>query len=46
MNEKYVKLQIESVVNKLLYQKNIIEKNVFEETNTKLDKLIFEENKK
>ena len=46
MNERYIKLQIESVVNKLLYRKNIIEKKLYEETSKKLDKLIFEENKK
>ena len=46
MNEKYLKLKIESVVNKILYEKNIIDKNVFEKTSTKLDKLMFEKNKK
>ena len=46
MNEKYLKLKMESVVNKLLYKKNIIDKNVFEKTSTKLDKLMFEEIKK
>ncbi len=46
MNERYIKLRIEAVVNKLLYNKNIIEKNLYEETSKKLDKLLFEENKK
>lgn len=46
MNERYIKLKIEAVVNKLLYNKNIIEKNLYEETSKKLDKLLFEENKK
>lgn len=46
MNERYVKLQIESVVNKILYQKNIIEKEIYQETSKKLDKLLFEESKK
>lgn len=46
MNERYIKLKIEAVVNKLLYNKNIIEKNIYEETSKKLDKLLFEENKK
>ena len=46
MNERYIKLQIESVVNNLLYKKNIIEKKLYEETSKKLDKLLFEENKK
>lgn len=46
MNERYIKLQIESIVNKLLYQKKVIEKNKQEEVSVKLDKLLFEENKK
>lgn len=46
MNEKYLRLKIEAVVNKILYKKNIIDKNVFEKTTIKLDKLLFEENKK
>lgn len=46
MNEMYIKLKIEAVVNKLLYNKNIIGKNLYEETSKKLDKLLFEENKK
>lgn len=46
MNEKYLKLKIESVVNKLLYKKNVIDKNIFRRTSAKLDKLMFEENKK
>ena len=46
MNERYIKLKIEAVVNKLLYSKNIIEKNIYEETSKKLDRLLFEENKK
>lgn len=46
MNERYIKLQIESVVNQLLYSKNIIEKVLYEETSKKIDKLLFEENKK
>ena len=46
MNERYIKLKIEEVVNKLLYKKKVIEKNIYEETSKKLDKLLFEENKK
>ena len=46
MNERYIKLRIEAVVNKVLYNKNIIEKNIYEETSKKLDKVLFEENKK
>lgn len=46
MNEKYIKLQIESIVNKLLYKKNIIEKNLYKKTSEKVDKLLFEENRK
>ena len=43
MSKRYFELQIESVVNQLLYQKNSIEKNVFEATRNKLDKLLLEE---
>lgn len=46
MNEKYLKLKIEAVVNKILYKKNIINKNIFEKTSLKLDKLMLEEDKK
>ncbi len=46
MNEKYLKLKIEAVVNKILYKKNVIDKNIFEKTSLKLDKLMFEKNKK
>ncbi len=46
MNEKYLKLKIEYIINKILYKKNIIDKNTFEKVYIKLDKLIFEENKK
>ncbi len=46
MNEKYLKLKIEVVVNKILYKKNIINKNIFEKTSLKLDKLMLEEDKK
>ena len=46
MSEKYIKLKIETVINKILYKKNIIDKNIYEKTALKLDKLIFEESKK
>lgn len=46
MKEKYIKLQIESIVNKLLYKKKVIEKNKYEEVAIKLDKLLFDESKK
>lgn len=46
MNERYIRLKIEAVVNKLLYNKNVIEKNTYEETSKKLDELLFEEDKK
>ncbi len=41
MKEKYIKLKIEYVVNKILYEKKIIEKNMYEETAKKIDKLLF-----
>jgi|GEM_PF-4961024 len=45
MNERYIKLQIESIVNKILYNKKVIEKDLYDQTSKKLDKLIFEANK-
>ena len=46
MNEKYLKLKIETIINKILYKKNIINKNMYEEISMRLDKLIFKEIKK
>lgn len=46
MNERYVKLQMQAIVNKLLYEKDIIERELYEQTSKKIDKLLFEENKK
>lgn len=43
MNEKYLKLKIESVMNKILYQKEIITKDMYEKTAQKIDKLLLEE---
>ncbi len=46
MKDRYIKLKIELVVNKILYNQNIINKNLYEQTSKKIDKLLFEENKK
>lgn len=46
MQEKYFNLKIEFAVNKILYNKNLIDKNIFDKTVRKLNKLIFEKNKK
>lgn len=46
MNERVIQLNIESVVNKLLYKRNIIEKELYEETSKKIDRLLFEQTKK
>ena len=46
MEDRYIKLKIEYVVNKLLYEKDVIDKNVYEQVSKKIDKLLFEENKK
>lgn len=45
MNEKYIKYKIETIVNKILYKKNIIDKNLYKKTLANIDKLLFEENK-
>lgn len=46
MNERIIQLKIETVVNKLLYKKNIIEKELYEDVSKKIDRLIFEQTKK
>lgn len=46
MKEKYMKLKIELVVNKILYRKNIIDKELFENASRKIESLIWEETKK
>ena len=46
MEDRYIMLKIEKVVNKLLYAHNIINKRKYEITAKKLDKLLFEESKK
>ena len=46
MNEKYIKLKIEYIINKILYKKNIIEKDMYNYTAKKLDKLLFEKKNK
>ena len=46
MEDRYIKLKIEYVVNNLLYEKDVIDKNLYEQTSKKIDKLLFEENKK
>ncbi len=46
MNERILKLKLEVSINKILYNKNIISKYLYEETNRKLNKMIFIENKK
>ncbi len=43
--ERILKLKLEESINKILYKKNIISKNLYEETNRKLNKMIFIENK-
>ena len=46
MEDRYIKLKIEYVVNNLLYEKDVIDKNLYEQVLKKIDKLLFEENKK
>lgn len=45
MNDRLVKFKIEAIVNKLLFENNVIEKPLYEETLRKLDRIIFEEQK-
>ena len=46
MEDRCIKLKIEFVVNKILYSKNVIDKNLYEKISKKIDKLLFEETKK
>jgi len=46
MEDRYMMLKIESVVNRILYVENVIDKRKYEKTLKKLDKLLFEESKK
>ena len=40
MQDKYIVLKIESVVNKILYNKNVIDKNLYEKTQEQIDRSI------
>lgn len=46
MKERIIELKIEVIVNKLLYEKNIIDQSQYQYALKQIDKLIFEENKK
>ena len=46
MKDKYIKLKMEMVVNKILYNKKIINKDIFEKTSKELEKLLFIEKQK
>lgn len=46
MEDRYMMLKIEAVVNRILYVENVIDKRKYEKTAKKLDKLLFEESKK
>ncbi len=43
VNEKYLKLKTEYIINKILYNKNLIGKNMYDYASRKLDKLILVE---
>ncbi len=45
MEDRYIKLKIEYVVNNLLYEKDVIDKNLYEQVSKRIDKLLFEEKK-
>lgn len=46
MDDRYMMLKIESLVNKLLYAENYIDKRKYERVSKRIDKLLFEEEKK
>ena len=43
MNDRYIILKIEIVINKILYAKNVINKEKYNQVTKKLDKLLFDE---
>lgn len=46
MKDIYIKLKIESIINKILYVEGVIDEIKYKRVSKKLDKLIFEESKK
>ena len=46
MEDKYVKLKIETVVNKILYEEGVINEKMYKHILKKLDKKLYEESKK
>lgn len=46
MDDRYMMLKIESLVNKMLYVENYIDKRKYERVSKRIDKLLFEEEKK
>lgn len=45
MQDRYIMLKIEMVVNRILYKKAIIDKQEYEQTEKMIDKLLFKESK-
>lgn len=43
MNDRYIILKIEIVINKILYAKNVINKETYNQVSKKLEELILEE---
>ena len=46
MNDNYVKLLIELTINKIFYKKNIINKDMYEKTDLKIEELLRKNNKR
>ena len=46
MDDRYVMLKIEVLINKILYQENLIDREKYDKAAIKLDKLLLEETKK
>ena len=43
---RYEKLKVEGLINKMLYQENVIDKRKYEKVAKKIEELLFEESKK
>lgn len=46
VEDRYIILKIELIINKLLYRDGIIDKRSYEQTTKKIEKLLLEEEKK
>lgn len=46
MKDRYIKLKIEIVINRILYVEGVIDEKKYKRVSEKIEKLLFQENKK